>query len=344
MFCSCKYPWGLFYSPRQSGGSNLFKCMSPDILQECRQNDGFVFMNLSRSRTWVPSTIQAVVKAPCVCYEVHSDFPLQSIPKHVAVIMDGNGRWASERGHVASVGHKSGIDALQTVVEGCIEFGVKYLSVFALSTENIASRNEQEINFLVDLVYSVVRERLNKLHAQGVRLKFVGGVSSLGSDSLSSVIQRYAIKISFLPSDIISLYSVFPQCRAEGLTENNDTLVLTIALNFSGREDIVAATRSIAKRIQDESLDIRNIDATLISQNLALCHIPKEHQSPDLLIRTGGEKRISNFVLWHLAYTELHFTDVYWPDFSRNNLLEALIDYSHRDRRYGARSTNHKNL
>lgn len=128
------------------------------------------------------------------------------------------------------------------------------------------------------------------------------------------------------------------------MTEKNDTLVLTVALNFSGREDIVAATRNIAKRIQEKSLEIHDIDSSLIAQNLALSHIENEHQSPDLLIRTGGEKRISNFILWHLAYTELHFADVYWPDFGRTNLLQALIEYSRRDRRFGARTLNYENL
>lgn len=127
-------------------------------------------------------------------------------------------------------------------------------------------------------------------------------------------------------------------CRAEGLTGGNDTLVLTIALNFSGQEDIVTATKNIAKRVSDGHLDICEINRSLMSENLSLSHIVKEHENPDLLIRTGGEQRLSNFVLWHLAYTELYFSQVYWPDFNEKHLMEALREYSRRDRRFGARS------
>lgn len=136
----------------------------------------------------------------------------------------------------------------------------------------------------------------------------------------------------------MSLNVLFVKYRAERLTEHNDTLVLTIALNFSGRNDIISATKSIAKGIQENTLDITDIDSSLVSQSLSLSHIAKEHQSPDLLIRTGGEQRLSNFILWHLAYTELYFSKVYWPDFNRGHLFEALEDYSKRDRRFGARS------
>jgi hypothetical protein len=208
MFCSSQYPGGAIHSPRQSGDINVLRYMYSDILQVRRQNLRTVSVDTTRWRMWKSSSTQAGDKTPCVSFEVHGDLPLQVVPTHVAVIMDGNGRWASERGHVASVGHKVGIDALQTVVESCIEFGVRYLSVFALSTENSTSRNEQEIRFLITLVHSVVHERLKKLHAEGVRLKFVGDVSSLGSDSLSNVIERYVITFSRLLFRYISVCSL----------------------------------------------------------------------------------------------------------------------------------------
>lgn len=132
----------------------------------------------------------------CIPFDAGDGGPSRQVPKHIGVIMDGNGRWAAERGHIASIGHKAGIDALQKVVESCLELGIKYLSVFALSTENSISRNEQEVKYLIRLVHSVVHERLNSLHAEGVRLKFIGDYSSLDNNSLSNIIQQYVVQFS----------------------------------------------------------------------------------------------------------------------------------------------------
>jgi len=239
---------------------------------------------------------------------------IDSVPAHVGIIMDGNGRWASKRGAIASVGHKAGIDALQRTVEGCVDLGVKYLSVFALSTENSTNRTAEEVSFLIRLVRSVVSERLDRLHNEGVELRFIGDVEGIGDPELSSIIRE-----------------------AESLTAGNETLVLTVALNFSGTEDIVRTTKAIAQRVLDGLVDVEDINAAMISDRLSMGHIAPENREPDLLIRTGGEQRISNFMLWELAFSELYFTDVYWPDFSAEELRKACLDFESRERRFGLR-------
>lgn len=228
--------------------------------------------------------------------------------------MDGNGRWASQRGAIASVGHKAGIDALQRTVEGCVELGVKFLSVFALSTENSSSRTAEEVSFLIRLVRSVVNERLDKLHGEGVRLRFIGDLEGIGDPELLKIIRD-----------------------AEALTAANSILTLTVALNFSGTEDLVRSTKAIARRVLQGSIDVNNIDAAMISESLSMGYVEPEYRAPDLLIRTGGEQRISNFLLWELAYSELWFTDQFWPDFNVEELKRACADYGTRERRFGLR-------
>ncbi|KAI8106997.1 hypothetical protein M9434_001645 [Picochlorum sp. BPE23] len=228
--------------------------------------------------------------------------------------MDGNGRWARERGQIASAGHKAGIDALQRTVESCIEHGIGYLTVFALSVENNRNRDDQEVKFLISLMYSVVHERLQKLHDEGVKLIFVGSIQALEDQGLLEVIKR-----------------------AEILTKENTRLVLTVSLNFSGRDDIVQATRSLLKLVQENQIDPSDIDVSTFGNHLSMSHIPEGYRDPDLLIRTGGEQRLSNFLLWQLAYSELYFSDTYWPDFDAEDFSIALEEYSKRDRRFGAR-------
>ena len=235
-----------------------------------------------------------------------------STPEHVGIIMDGNGRWAAKRGAVASVGHKAGIDALQRTVEGCVELGVRFLSVFALSTENSANRAVEEVSFLIRLVRSVVNDRLDKLHAEGVKLRFIGNLEGIGDSQLLEVIQN-----------------------AERLTAGNDTLTLTVALNFSGTDDIVRTTRALAQRVLDGSIDVEDIDTIMISSSLSMGYIDRKYREPDLLIRTGGEQRVSNFLLFEIAYTELYFSDVLWPDWDFEALKEACADYGMRERRFG---------
>ena len=233
-------------------------------------------------------------------------------PEHVGIIMDGNGRWASKRGAIASVGHKAGIDALQRTVEGCVELGVRFLSVFALSTENSMNRSAEEVTFLVQLVRSVVSDRLDKLHKEGVRLRFVGNLEGIGDPQLLSIVQE-----------------------AETLTAANDTLTLTVALNFSGTDDIVQATQALAQRVRDGAIDVDDIDAAMISESLSMGYIAPENREPDLLIRTGGERRVSNFLLFEVAYTELYFSDVLWPDWDLEELEKACADFGRRERRFG---------
>jgi undecaprenyl diphosphate synthase len=233
-------------------------------------------------------------------------------PEHVAIIMDGNGRWAGKRGAIASVGHKAGIDALQRTVEGCVELGVRFLSVFALSTENSINRAAEEVTFLVQLVRSVVSDRLDKLHKEGVRLRFVGNLEGIGDPHFMKIVRE-----------------------AEILTAANDTLTLTVALNFSGTDDIVRSTRAVAQRVRDGSIDVADIDAAMISDSLSMGYIAPENREPDLLIRTGGERRVSNFLLFELAYTELYFSDVLWPDWDLEELEKACADFGLRERRFG---------
>ena len=203
-----------------------------------------------------------------------------TVPEHVGIIMDGNGRWARQRGAIASVGHKAGIEALQRTVEGCVELGVKYLSVFALSTENSTNRTAEEVSFLIRLVRSVVNERLGKLHEEGVRLRFIGNLEGIGDSELLEVIRD-----------------------AEALTAANSTLTLTVALNFSGTDDIVRSTKAIAQRVLDGSISVDDIDAAMISERLSMGYIDAQSRAPDLLIRTGGEQR------WVLNSTDVRPRD-----------------------------------
>lgn len=213
---------------------------------------------------------------------------------------------------MASVGHKAGIDALQRTVEGCVELGVRFLSVFALSTENSMNRTAEEVTFLVQLVRSVVSDRLDRLHKEGVRLRFIGNLEGIGDPHLLKII-----------------------LKAETLTAVNDTLTLTVALNFSGTDDIVRSTQALAQRVRDGSINVDDIDAAMVSETLSMGYVAPENREPDLLIRTGGERRVSNFLLFELAYTELYFSDVYWPDWNFEELEKACADFGRRERRFG---------
>ncbi len=228
----------------------------------------------------------------------------QSIPRHIAIIMDGNGRWAKKRFMPRFVGHKKGLDAVRKVIEGCVECGVEALTLFAFSTENW-KRPADEVNELMKLFMVALDREVKKLHEHNIRLRIVGDLSGFSSDIQSAVE------------------------RAHQLTEGNTGLNLSIAANYGGRADIVNAVQSIL----DEAEPGQSIKLTesMISQRVALSDIPE----PDLLIRTGGEQRISNFLLWQMAYSEFYFTNMLWPDFDRNALLEAIDSFSNRQRRFG---------
>lgn len=226
--------------------------------------------------------------------------------QHIAIIMDGNRRWAKNRFLPSAAGHKKGVESLRTTIKACIEYGIKYLTVYAFSTENW-NRPKDEVDFLMSLLAKTIVSELPEFQENDVKLKFIGDKTSLSED-LKNILNY-----------------------GETETQNNKTLNLQIAFNYGSRLEITNALRQIAKQIQDGSLSADEINEQTISDNLYTADIP----DPALLIRTGGEKRISNYLLWQLAYTEIYVTDIYWPEFDKNSLAEAIIDFNNRQRRFG---------
>jgi undecaprenyl diphosphate synthase len=230
----------------------------------------------------------------------------QKIPQHVAIVMDGNGRWAESRGLERIEGHRAGVDAVKTMVKFCLEKRIAVLSLFAFSRKNWA-RPLEEVEFLMQLFITALANELSPLNEQGVRIQFMGDRSRLSTILCDKMFE------------------------AEALTQHHEKLILNIALNYTGRWDIVQATKQLIQRVSEGSLSLDDVNETALEQCLCTCDLPP----PDLLIRTSGEKRISDFFLWQLAFTELYFTDINWPDFSAEEFERALFDYSHRERRYG---------
>ena len=229
-------------------------------------------------------------------------------PRHVAIMMDGNHRWARRRRLPGAAGHRAGARNLKTVAQACADQGVEYLTLFAFSTENW-NRPKREVNQLLDLMRSVLNDDIEELDAQNVRLRFIGDRGRF-------------------PADLQTLMQ-----RAEGMTRTNDQLHLTIAANFGGRWDIAQAARRLAHAVHAGELDPDAITEERFARFLSLGSLPP----PDLCIRTGGERRISNFLLWDCAYTEFYFTDDFWPDFDAARLGVAFEDYASRQRRFGSR-------
>ncbi len=232
--------------------------------------------------------------------------PDHDLPRHVAIIMDGNGRWAQERHLPRFAGHQAGVNAVREIVRACAERGIEVLTLFAFSSENWR-RPRKEVERLMDLFLRSLREEARTLHQNRVCLRVVGDRSEF-SDKLNREIEQ-----------------------AEELTRNNRGLKLAIAANYGGRWDIVQAAQAIARRVAMGRLAPSDIDGDQFEAALALHDLPE----PDLFIRTGGERRISNFLLWQLAYTELYFTETLWPDFDHKALDAALADYAGRQRRFG---------
>ncbi|MEG0499580.1 MAG: isoprenyl transferase [Rikenellaceae bacterium] len=228
------------------------------------------------------------------------------VPNHIAIIMDGNGRWASQRGEERLKGHLMGVNSVKGAVEGCVKHGVRYLSLYAFSTENWG-RPQEEVEGLMELFCSTIAKELSSLIREGVRLRFMGRIEELNE----SVKENIRI--------------------AEELTKENDTLTVIIALNYGSQIEIADAVREIASEVKNGALCVEKIDCELISSKLYINDVP----NPDLLIRTSGEQRVSNFMLWQLAYSEFYFTPVLWPDFSEKELVEAIEEYGNRERRYG---------
>jgi undecaprenyl diphosphate synthase len=227
-------------------------------------------------------------------------------PRHVAIIMDGNGRWAARRGLPRSAGHKAGVDALRRAVKAAADFGIEYLTIYSFSSENW-SRPAAEVSFLLDLLRRFIRQDVAELHRSGVKITVVGS------------------RVDLEPG-IVSLLD-----DAERLTRENSKLNLVVAFNYGSRQEIGRAMSAIARKIESGEISTADISPELISVNLDTAGIP----DPDLLIRTGGEQRISNFLLWQCAYTEFVFVDEFWPDFTHEIFARALDEFRLRDRRFG---------
>lgn len=222
--------------------------------------------------------------------------------KHIAVIMDGNRRWAKEKNLPSAMGHKKGVDALKTTLRACKDFGIKYLTVYAFSTENW-KRKKEEVDFLMELLAITLTNELAEMHSEGVVISFIGDISKL-SNKLQKIL-----------------------ANSVETTKNNTGVHLQIAFNYGARDEIVHAVKSIVER----GVKSEDITEEMISENLYTKGIP----DPDLLIRTGGEKRISNYLLWQIAYSEILVTDEYWPEFGRDSLAEAVEEFKNRQRRFG---------
>ena len=234
---------------------------------------------------------------------------LTRLPQHVAIIMDGNGRWARKHGKNRIFGHTNGIGAVRETSEGCAELGVKYLTLYAFSTENW-SRPVTEVTALMTLLLKTIKAELKTLLKNDIRLKVIGDIAKL-------------------PSGVARELN-----EAMANTANNKRMDLILALNYSGKSEIVRAMKEIAVKVQKGEIAPDAITEDLVSNNLYTAGIP----DPELLIRTSGEKRVSNFMLWQLAYAEYFFTDVFWPDFTREELYKAIIDFQNRERRFGKTS------
>lgn len=230
----------------------------------------------------------------------------EKIPKHIAIIMDGNGRWAKERGKDRLFGHQHGVLSVREVVEGCVEVGIKNLTLYAFSTENW-NRPENEVNGLMELLVTTIRKEAETLSKNGVRLYVIGDLETLPQACRNELDEAMA------------------------LTSANNTLNLILALSYSSKWEIIEASKKIAQQVNENQLNIEDINDEVFKANLATAAFP----DPELMIRTSGEHRISNFLLYQLAYAELYFTHTHWPDFRKENLYEAILNYQNRERRFG---------
>ena len=233
----------------------------------------------------------------------------KNVPKHVAIIMDGNGRWAKKRGLLRVLGHERGAKAVRETIEAAGESGITHLTLYAFSTENW-NRPKNEVDKLMNLLVSSLKKEFKLLHENEIKLCAIGNLEELPPKAykeLSEVIEK---------------------------TKNNKKLVLTLALSYGSRNEIVKTVKEIAQKVKNNIISIENIDDSIINEHLYTRNLP----DVDLLIRTSGEQRISNFLLWQIAYAELYFTDVLWPDFKKVDLYKAILNYQNRERRFGKTS------
>jgi undecaprenyl diphosphate synthase len=231
------------------------------------------------------------------------------LPRHIAIIMDGNGRWAKEQGQDRLYGHFHGVESVRDIVEGCAELNIEYLTLYAFSTENW-DRPDYEVAGLMELLVNTIRKEVESLHKNNIRLHVIGDIHSLPEGARQELNE------------------------AVNITKNNKGLNLVMALSYSGRWELLNAVKNIAKDVKEGKIQMEAIDQDVLQRYLSTNNFP----DPELMIRTSGEYRISNFLLYQLAYSELYFTDVRWPDFRKKNLYEAILDYQGRERRFGKTS------
>lgn len=234
---------------------------------------------------------------------------LQQLPQHIAIIMDGNGRWAKQREEKRTFGHEHGVNAVREVIEGAGEIGIKFITLYTFSTENW-NRPKEEVDAIMTLMVNVIHAEIDSLNKNNVRLKAIGDLNALPADcnqTLKNAIDK---------------------------TKNNTGLTVVLALNYSSKWEIVTAVKSIAQEVKNNTLVIEKIDSDIFAKHLNTHFMP----DPELLIRTSGEQRLSNYLLWQLAYAELYFTPVLWPDFNKENLFEAIVFYQQKERRFGMTS------
>ncbi|AMC10936.1 UDP pyrophosphate synthase [Lutibacter profundi] len=232
-----------------------------------------------------------------------------ALPNHIAIIMDGNGRWAKSKGKPRIFGHKNGVTSVKEIIEGCAEIGVNYLTLYAFSTENW-NRPKLEVKTLMALLVSSLKKELKTLQENNIKLNTIGTLYNLpekAQKELADVIEK---------------------------TKNNNRLTLTLALSYGSREEIVNVIKKLSKKVVNKQLDIKEINEKIINNHLYTFSLP----DVDFMIRTSGEKRISNFLLWQIAYAELYFTNTLWPDFRKENLFNAILEYQNRERRFGKTS------
>lgn len=238
--------------------------------------------------------------------DLKSQINLEKLPNHLAVIMDGNGRWAKQHNKPRVFGHKNGVAAVREVTEGCAELGVKYLTLYAFSTENW-NRPFMEVSALMKLLVETTRKELKTLTKNNIRLQAIGDLSKLPKSTHQALLE------------------------AIEETKNNTRMTLVLALNYSAKWEILEAAKTLASKASRKLIEPKEIDEQMFENALSTRGIP----SPELLIRTSGEQRISNFLLWQIAYSELYFTDLFWPEFNKEELYKAIIDYQNRERRFG---------
>ena len=238
--------------------------------------------------------------------ELKSQISKNAVPNHIAIIMDGNGRWAKKKGKPRIFGHKNGVTSVKNAIEGCGELGIKYLTLYAFSTENW-NRPKLEVKTLMGLLVATLKDELKSLQKNNIKLNAIGTISNL-PESAQMELREVMNK-----------------------TKDNDGLILTLALSYGSREEIVNVIRNISKKVVNNELKQEEIDENIINNHLYTFSLP----DVDFLIRTSGEKRVSNFLLWQIAYAELYFTNTLWPDFRKENLFNAILDYQNRERRFG---------